>query len=119
MIVADGKVLATGTSFELFRGRDAGTDVVDLAGRKVTPGLNDCHLHLIRGGLHYNLELRWERTGNETHASVSTPATSKRLRPVALTASRAELSSQAFMLRRSIAIASGIPAWTCGNKGPL
>ncbi|WP_163616685.1 amidohydrolase family protein, partial [Klebsiella pneumoniae] len=24
------------------------------------PGLNDSHLHLIRGGLNYNLELRWE-----------------------------------------------------------
>jgi predicted amidohydrolase YtcJ len=26
----------------------------------VIPGLNDSHLHLIRGGLNYNLELRWE-----------------------------------------------------------
>ncbi len=24
------------------------------------PGLNDSHLHLIRGGLNYNLELRWD-----------------------------------------------------------
>jgi len=26
----------------------------------VIPGLNDSHLHLIRGGLNYNLELRWD-----------------------------------------------------------
>ncbi|MGH8432950.1 MAG: amidohydrolase, partial [Pseudomonas sp.] len=32
----------------------------DLKGRTVIPGLNDSHLHLIRGGLNYNLELRWE-----------------------------------------------------------
>ena len=24
------------------------------------PGLNDSHLHLIRGGLNYNMELRWD-----------------------------------------------------------
>ena len=29
-------------------------------GRSAIPGLVDSHLHLIRGGLHYNLELRWE-----------------------------------------------------------
>jgi predicted amidohydrolase YtcJ len=37
-----------------------GTQIVDLQGSTVIPGLNDSHLHLIRGGLNYNLELRWE-----------------------------------------------------------
>lgn len=37
-----------------------GTQVVDLQGHTVIPGLNDSHLHLIRGGLNYNTELRWE-----------------------------------------------------------
>src|SRR6185295_12466397 len=32
----------------------------DLKGRRVIPGLNDSHLHVIRGGLYYNLELRWD-----------------------------------------------------------
>jgi predicted amidohydrolase YtcJ len=36
------------------------TKVVDLNGRRVIPGLYDSHLHVIRGGLNYNLELRWE-----------------------------------------------------------
>ena len=30
------------------------------AGRTAIPGLNDSHLHVIRGGLNYNLELRWD-----------------------------------------------------------
>jgi predicted amidohydrolase YtcJ len=34
--------------------------VVDLGGRTVIPGLVDSHIHVIRGGLNYNLELRWE-----------------------------------------------------------
>jgi predicted amidohydrolase YtcJ len=34
--------------------------VVDVGGRRVVPGLNDSHLHAIRGGLMFNLELRWD-----------------------------------------------------------
>lgn len=41
-----------------------GTRVVDAGGRRVIPGLNDSHLHAIRGGLHYNLELRWDGVGS-------------------------------------------------------
>lgn len=33
---------------------------IDLQGRRVIPGLNDSHIHPIRGGLNYNLELRWD-----------------------------------------------------------
>src|ERR1700749_2226100 len=60
MAVGDGKVLATGTSSNLLQTREAGTKLVDLGGQTVIPGLNDSHLHIIRGGLHYNLELRWD-----------------------------------------------------------
>ena len=34
--------------------------MIDLKKRRVIPGLNDSHLHLIRGGLNYNMELRWD-----------------------------------------------------------
>ena len=33
---------------------------VDLGGRRAIPGLIDSHIHLIRGGLNYNMELRWD-----------------------------------------------------------
>lgn len=36
------------------------TRVVDGGGRRVVPGLNDSHLHVIRAGLNYHLELRWD-----------------------------------------------------------
>ena len=36
------------------------TQVIDLKGRRVLPGLIDNHLHIIRGGLNFNMELRWD-----------------------------------------------------------
>ena len=40
--------------------RGSKTEVIDLGGRTVIPGLNDSHMHPIRGGLNYNMELRWD-----------------------------------------------------------
>jgi predicted amidohydrolase YtcJ len=39
------------------------TRVFDALGRRAIPGLNDSHLHVIRGGLNYLLELRWDGVG--------------------------------------------------------
>ena len=56
----DGNVLAIGDERDVMI--EAGDDVkrIDLGGRRVIPGLNDSHTHLIRGGLSFNQELRWE-----------------------------------------------------------
>nr|WP_281373982.1 amidohydrolase [Allobranchiibius huperziae] len=37
---------------------------IDAGGRRVVPGLNDSHMHTVRGGLMYNLELRWDGVGS-------------------------------------------------------
>ena len=58
--IKDGVFLAVGSDGEAMAHRGPATQVVDLRGRRAIPGLNDSHLHLIRGGLNYNLELRWE-----------------------------------------------------------
>jgi hypothetical protein len=58
--IRDGKFLAIGSDREVMRFRDERTRLIDLNKRTVIPGLNDSHLHLIRGGLNYNLELRWD-----------------------------------------------------------
>jgi len=58
--IKDGKFLAVGDEEDVMRHRTPEAQVIDLNGRTVIPGLNDSHLHLIRGGLNYNLELRWE-----------------------------------------------------------
>ena len=58
--IKDGRFVAVGSDAEAMAHRSATTQLIDLKQRTVIPGLNDSHLHLIRGGLNYNLELRWE-----------------------------------------------------------
>src|SRR6516165_4271081 len=58
--IEGGKFVAAGTGDEVLRRRGPATRVIDGKGRTVIPGLNDSHLHLIRGGLNYNMELRWD-----------------------------------------------------------
>jgi len=54
------RIAKVGSDKELLQGLPEGTRTVDLKGRRVIPGLIDSHLHLIRGGLNYNMELRWD-----------------------------------------------------------
>src|SRR5947207_5745984 len=56
--IADGRIVGVDDAEEYERGPN--TKVIDLKGRRVVPGLNDSHLHVIRGGLNYNMELRWD-----------------------------------------------------------
>jgi predicted amidohydrolase YtcJ len=58
--IKDGKFVVVGNDTQAMALRGSSTQVIDMKGRCVIPGLNDSHLHLIRGGLNYNLELRWE-----------------------------------------------------------
>src|SRR5438477_1964241 len=58
--VGGGRFLAVGSDGEVLALRGPSTRVIDLGGRRAVPGLNDTHLHLIRGGLSFNLELRWD-----------------------------------------------------------
>ena len=56
----DGRILALGTDAEVVPLADGATKMVDLQRARVIPGLIDSHTHVIRGGLNYNLELRWD-----------------------------------------------------------
>jgi predicted amidohydrolase YtcJ len=57
----NGIIIGTGTSkqvLDLYK--DQTTQVIDAKQKTVIPGLNDSHIHVIREGLHYNAELRWD-----------------------------------------------------------
>ena len=58
--VKDGKFVAVGSDAEVLALVGSGTRKIDLQKRSVLPGLCDNHTHVIRGGLNYNLELRWD-----------------------------------------------------------
>src|SRR5882724_3075960 len=59
--ITAGKISVTGTSDKILRQEQGpATRVIDANGRTVIPGLNDSHMHPIRGGLNYNMELRWD-----------------------------------------------------------
>jgi predicted amidohydrolase YtcJ len=60
LAVEDGRFVAVGEAADVLRHRTARTVAIDAGGRTIVPGLNDSHIHVIRGGLNYNLELRWD-----------------------------------------------------------
>ncbi|MBS7540918.1 amidohydrolase [Ancylobacter lacus] len=58
--IRDGRILLAGTDAEAMALAGPATRTVDVGGRRVIPGLIDSHMHIIRGGLNYNMELRWD-----------------------------------------------------------
>ncbi len=66
--IEDGRILATGADADVLKMRRSGTRLIDAGKRRLIPGLNDSHTHLIRGGLSYNMELRWENVSSVADA---------------------------------------------------
>ncbi|GLX54593.1 hypothetical protein Shyhy01_75420 [Streptomyces hygroscopicus subsp. hygroscopicus] len=58
--IRDGVITTVGGDKDVAGQVGPATRVVDALGRRMIPGLNDAHLHVIRGGLNYVLELRWD-----------------------------------------------------------
>ena len=58
--IKDGRFISVGDDGEIGQLKSDSTRVVDLKGRSALPGLIDNHLHIIRGGLNFNMELRWD-----------------------------------------------------------
>lgn len=58
--IKDGKIMKSGTNQDILRYRSDSTQLIDAQGRTLIPGLNDSHIHLVRGARFYNTELRWD-----------------------------------------------------------
>jgi predicted amidohydrolase YtcJ len=58
--IKDGRFITVGSDEEVMSHRSDGAEVIDAGGKTVIPGLIDSHMHPIRGGLNYNMELRWD-----------------------------------------------------------
>ncbi len=60
LAIQDGRFMGAGRAQDIMRFAVPSTRLIDLNGRRVIPGLIDSHMHIIRGGLNYNMELRWD-----------------------------------------------------------
>jgi predicted amidohydrolase YtcJ len=60
LAVLDGKVVAVGKDADILRLKGEKTRIINAAGRRVIPGLNDSHGHYLRGGTSFTSELRWD-----------------------------------------------------------
>jgi predicted amidohydrolase YtcJ len=60
LAIRNGRFSFVGKTSEVMPLAGKDTRVIDLKGRRVVPGLMDNHLHIIRGGLNFNMELRWD-----------------------------------------------------------
>src|SRR3954451_18549581 len=58
--ISGDRIVKVGSNDDVLSNKTASTKVIDLNKRRVVPGLIDSHTHLIRGGLNYNMELRWD-----------------------------------------------------------
>src|SRR6201996_8492352 len=58
--IKNGLFTAVGRDEDVMPLAGSSTRIVDLKGRRALPGLIDNHLHIIRGGLNFNMELRWD-----------------------------------------------------------
>jgi predicted amidohydrolase YtcJ len=76
--IRDGMIMAVGSGKAIMPHIGPKTKIIDAQGRRVIPGLNDSHLHLIRAGLNYALELRWEHMTSLREALELLRAQSKR-----------------------------------------
>jgi predicted amidohydrolase YtcJ len=81
LAIRAGRILAAGQPAEVTRAAGDGATVIDLGGRRVIPGLNDSHTHLIRGGLNFNMELRWENVPSLADALAMLKAQAERTPP--------------------------------------
>lgn len=58
--IRNDRFLATGSEADMRALAGPDTRIIDLGERRAIPGLIDSHMHIIRGGLNYTLELRWD-----------------------------------------------------------
>ena len=100
--IKNGRIMAVDQAGPYEQGTQ--TTVIDLKGRRVIPGLNDSHLHVIRGGLNYNMELRWDGVpslaGRDANAKGAGATHSRLANGCALLAAGASFSSPSGGCRR-------------------
>ena len=68
LAIRDGRIVAVGANDAVDEHVDASTEVIDLEGRTVIPGLIDNHMHFIRGVQRWNLQARIDGINSRSDA---------------------------------------------------
>src|ERR1700719_4981239 len=68
LAIEAGRVVATGSAEQLRKLAGPATNVIDLGGRTVIPGLIDSHIHAIRAGFRTATEVHWDGATNIAEA---------------------------------------------------
>jgi predicted amidohydrolase YtcJ len=64
--ILGNRIIAAGSTEEIRKWAGANTKVIDLQGKRVTPGFNDSHVHFLDGGMGLaSVQLRYARTPEE------------------------------------------------------
>ena len=68
LAIDDGLIVARGTRAEIARYAGAGTEVIDVAGATIIPGLIDNHVHFTRAVERWHMQARFEGVGSRREA---------------------------------------------------
>ncbi|HEY6508032.1 MAG TPA: amidohydrolase family protein, partial [Vicinamibacterales bacterium] len=98
--VSNDRITAVGRSSELRRLAGPRTQVVDLQGRVVIPGLIDSHLHAIRAALSFSTEVNWIGSPSLVDALGRITAASRAMKPGAWLIVAGGWNEQQFAERR-------------------
>ena len=79
--VKGDRIIAVGSNQDIAKLAGSGTKTIDLMGRTVIPGLIDNHLHLLRAGNTWELELRWDGINSRKQAIEMLRARAKTVGP--------------------------------------
>src|SRR3984885_4442602 len=60
LAIEAGLIAATGSTHDMVKLAGPATQIIDLNGRTVIPGLIDSHIHAIRAGFRYATEVHWD-----------------------------------------------------------
>jgi predicted amidohydrolase YtcJ len=60
LAISGGRIIAAGSNDDIASYVPLAAEVIDLNGQRVLPGLNDSHIHAIRGGVSWSRIVHWE-----------------------------------------------------------